>query len=976
MTTDLDTFRAHLRNFDPDSHTAALSEAEATRQKLVELFPRERWETMSLADYAQGDERYPDNYCVWMEHRSRAVGSIRGGNAAKHVIYRNRKTGWVYDRDRYDSEESAWEALRAGFLRLFEQGDAGEFERIDEIEALRRCGALTLKTAFVYYPDAFLPCYSRGHLCKFLADLGQPPARAERKKGVLLNRRLLSFLRELPESEGLSNVALAMALYEWNEPHEDKGGAVEELAEEQVEMLLERFRERMPGFKDFTSPGKHFEELERDYKHAILDRYRSELGNEKVREVVDSGQALEVVRHLARIDKGIVNFMSWRSSVGETEEAAGEVLRAFLDVAGRAYRGPSMLKPIIDAQKAHGLKHAWDTMSFVLWLMRPEDYFPIKIRFLRLLAEELGTPLPKGRPGTTNFARVLRFGRSIEQAIEHLEPNDWIDVQSFLWVVCPGTGYDEASPSPATEAVKTPTEGQEGTVAEDQTDYETDFPLNQILYGPPGTGKTYRTMATSVEIADGHCPDDRRELKARYDQLVEQSRIGFVTFHQSYTYEDFVEGIRPVMDEDTGEGAPRYECRDGIFKSMCQAAADRGSAASTAPIDFDGVRFWKMSLGNTLKAEDAAIYEDCIENGYICIGFHLALDISGCGDEDSIRQRMVEEFGEDPDVSSYRIGNRFKNSVSVGDIVIVTDGNRKFRAIGRVTGECEYRPGNVYPQARNVEWLRVFEDSLPADRLLRSKIFSQMTLYNLKPERLKLDALAEMLGTASGDEDRPYVLIIDEINRANISRVFGELITLLEADKRAGAEHGLSVTLPYSQESFAVPANLHIVGTMNTADKSIALVDVALRRRFVFEEILPDFATCPSLTPRMRAVLDELNHRITLRKDRDHRIGHSYFMKVSDTGSFDAVFRDSIAPLLQEYFYNDWDGLRFVLGETDSRSTIIVPLRGSDVTQARNRWCWYHEAGHPPVDFLTVLAANYGVDAAAPDASSAIDDAS
>ena len=163
-----------------------------------------------------------------------------------------------------------------------------------------------------------------------------------------------------------------------------------------------------------------------------------------------------------------------------------------------------------------------------------------------------------------------------------------------------------------------------------------------------------------------------------------------------------------------------------------------------------------------------------------------------------------------------------------------------------------------------------------------------------------------------------YVLIIDEINRGNISKILGELITLIETDKRLGVDdeqNSLIVTLPYSGEKFAIPANLYVVGTMNTADKSIALVDVALRRRFEFEEMQVRMDLCNGLTDQMRFALTELNRRITLRKDRDHQIGHAYFIRVADLAGFNQQFRKQIIPLLQEYFYNDWDGVRYVLGE-------------------------------------------------------------
>jgi hypothetical protein len=279
---------------------------------------------------------------------------------------------------------------------------------------------------------------------------------------------------------------------------------------------------------------------------------------------------------------------------------------------------------------------------------------------------------------------------------------------------------------------------------------------NTILYGPPGTGKTYTLTEKATQI----CQRNRAE----YSELLEDGRIAFVTFHQSYSYEDFVEGIRPVTDQE--HGSIRYEVRPGILRVICKRAA--------------------------------------------------------------------------------------------------------------------------------------------------------------------------------ADPEQPYVLIIDEINRANISKVFGELITLLEPDKRLGEANEVRITLPYSGGVFGVPANLYLVGTMNTADRSIALLDTALRRRFDFEEMMPD----PDLLRNdngwlvvgginLRDLLVTLNKRIEYLYDRDHTIGHAFFWNVETLEDLAGVFRHKVIPLLQEYFYEDWEKVAWVLNE---------PARGgnfldvSTLTAQESRW--------------------------------------
>ncbi|NOU73982.1 AAA domain-containing protein [Paenibacillus sp. LMG 31458] len=265
---------------------------------------------------------------------------------------------------------------------------------------------------------------------------------------------------------------------------------------------------------------------------------------------------------------------------------------------------------------------------------------------------------------------------------------------------------------------------------------------------------------------------------------------------------------------------------------------------------------------------------------------------------------------------------RFKHWMRQGDIVVVSGGNKLVRAIGKITGDY-YFDQDAYPEYmhfRDVEWLFVDnENMIPVERILKEKIFSQQAIYMFGHEDLNMESLRELIAgeRSTGTGESQYVLIIDEINRGNISKIFGELITLVESDKRMGQINELSVTLPYSGQRFSVPSNVHLLGTMNTADRSIALLDTALRRRFDFKEMMPRYDLLPDNVEgiNVRKLLQTINDRIEFLYDRDHQIGHAYFMTEHLTADYvKQVMVSKVIPLLQEYFYENWESVELVLG--------------------------------------------------------------
>lgn len=371
------------------------------------------------------------------------------------------------------------------------------------------------------------------------------------------------------------------------------------------------------------------------------------------------------------------------------------------------------------------------------------------------------------------------------------------------------------------------------------------FPLNQILCGPPGTGKTYTTITKALEIL-GHDTEEKRDiLKERYDSYVQSGEIVFTTFHQSMSYEDFVEGIKP----DTNEaGAIIYDIEPGIFKRIADLARNN----------------WLAS-----KQEEQKL-----------LSFDEAIDV------------LKAEWEDNP-TTKFPLKREHKDFIILGftksSIRFEKSNGSKLHTLSISTLRDYYYGKEVKPQGVGVYYPAIL------DKLKSYQ--SQMVLST---------------------EEKNYVLIIDEINRGNVSQIFGELITLIEEDKRLGEDEALEVTLPYSKEQFGVPSNLYIIGTMNTADRSVEALDAALRRRFSFEEMPPRPELLAEKTIaeiNLQEILTVINSRIEKLLDKDHLIGHSYFLNVEDIQGVKRVFQNNIIPLLQEYFFGDYGKLGLILGQ-------------------------------------------------------------
>ena len=372
-----------------------------------------------------------------------------------------------------------------------------------------------------------------------------------------------------------------------------------------------------------------------------------------------------------------------------------------------------------------------------------------------------------------------------------------------------------------------------------------------VLQGAPGTGKTYKTAAIAVAMCDGESsvPADRNALMVRYKQLVVEKRIAFTTFHQSMDYEEFVEGIKP----ETEDGTISYVVRDGIFREICKAALNAQRVESND--NFEEV--WNKLI----------TYLD--ENDFI--------DVMLLNGSKTFRVEL-NELGTGLTNRTYP-----NDTFSKGNWI---DGKSKFFSKDQLY--------NIYR-------------GLPGTPAGGHDNYRRAIINHLKKE---FGLVEYKQGEKSNANVKNYVLIIDEINRANISKVLGELITLLETDKRLGELNEVKVRLPYSKDEFGVPSNLYVIGTMNTADRSVGYIDYAIRRRFAFVTIKSDRNVVEEYNPSIATLaleyFDKVKEWMTEENvtgdidAEDLMVGHSYFL-ADNEAKLKAKMVYEVIPLLREY---------------------------------------------------------------------------
>jgi len=796
------TIEAALATWDRDAVKAKVEEAHELRSLFVDRFPISAWPELALDSYALGQEVEGGSVSWWLEFKTQVVGSMSGGSAVKHLIWRAPDGQWRYPQQ-YESVEAAWLAVRSGFVEVFRLASEGRWDDIDEVPAVRGAKALRAKALYMYFPDDLLPVSSAAHLTHFLAALGDGAAQWSPTRA---NRRLLGLLRGRPGLSALDTHELGSFLYHWADPRTSVRVvkiAPGEQARYWTECLAGGYIcvgwDEVGDLSEFPS------------KEAFREAFRAHNpynGNEA--QVSRKANELWTLRELEPGDKVIANRGTAEVLGIGTVTEAGYAWRPDRE----EYRNTVAVE--WDTTKARTIEpvKAWATTT-------------VSKVSAKLFKAIIGSPPPP--------VEVDRVYAEIEQAL-----------------------------------------GRRGQV---------------VLYGPPGTGKTYTARRAAVFLLDGGT-DDASALAVLSDAelFAERERsLGSSSAHPRAAWLMVANPAHWAWSQLAVEGAVGYalgrlkrnfsRVRAGDLVVGYEASPTQrvvALARATGEYDPDGPPDAALTLELVSMVSDGVTWAE------------LQTDPILAASEPARHRCQGTLFALTPAEA-----DRFLALLAERDPSVAEVSPARVRRLTRVT----FHPSYTYE-----DFVEGYRPHATASGAL------ELTLTD--------GVFKEVCASAAADPTQRYIVLIDEINRGNIPKIFGELITLVEKDKR-----GLGVRLPQSGDEFAVPPNLEIIATMNTADRSIHLLDTALRRRFAFVELLPDAQVLAGATVGPLALdvfLENLNDEVRKRVGREKQVGHAYFFDGDDIvetpEAFAAVFRHELLPLLQEYLYEDYKELAALLG--------------------------------------------------------------
>ena len=685
-----------------------------------------------------------------------------------------------------------------------------------------------------------------------------------------------------------------------------KQGFQWQLRDELVEALRSYL---MKTLIDILSKGKPFNGYKEEYKWDLLDRSEGK----DVLAVFDGLRGENVIDN-PRTDTVIKYLVD--NKADKTKVCCQHLIDESVPLNERLAAFKSEIKALCPS-KWKNTANDERTASALLTCVYPETYTFYKDEIYQNICDYFGYTSRKAGKKYEHFLELVNgFVKSYGEEIQQIMLNEIkgfknkplnLAVQTLFW--CMKDYMKEELKNKMTTETNNSSKG----TWYDDVGRTWERRKNIVLYGAPGTGKTYDVPELAVRLCDPSfmvAEPSREEIVSRYNQLKTEKRIAFTTFHQSLDYEDWIEGLRPVVNENN---QVTYEIESGIFKKLCEEA-ERPVVKDKQVGIADNAVVWKVSLAGT---GDNDVRRECMENNHIRIGW------DGYGPVISDETDWSVYNGE-----GKQILDAYINKMKIGDIVMSCYSSQTIDAIGVVVGEYEFDDNLPnYKRVRRVNWLvkNINENIVEMND---GKTMTLGTVYRLNSITLdNVKSILEKYDTSSKMEenDKAYVMVIDELNRGNVSKVFGELITLLEADKRKGRINTESVVLPYSKKAFHIPNNVYLIATMNTADRSLGSLDYAIRRRFAFiaekpfgldvdgfdEEL---FEKVSSLFVKNFDEYKESGWDQTMKlepadtlsdeyKPEDVWIGHSYFLMQDEEGEDNTSNRllYEIIPLLEEY---------------------------------------------------------------------------
>lgn len=812
MKSDV-TFNQAVAQFDRSTRESDRRGYQSQRAEILKRFPREKWPDMALENYALGQAESEDTYCRWLEFKSQSLGSMRGGNARKLIVYKRKdRDGWYFPKE-FSNEREAWRRLRSEFVQAFQLAERGDWGRIDELETLARGRALKLKSLHVYFPEQVLPVYSIHHLRHFLRTLGRPTEEIDASSAVALNRNLLAALRSEPAVADWNTEELPWLLYDWRDPRPTR--RVLKIEPGRDARFWEDCRREgyiCVGWDDvgdlsaFESKEEFLARFEEAHPHDGHLAHARRKGNElwKLREL-EPGDLVVANRGIGRV-----------LAVGEVVEPG--------------YRWAD--------ERSEG-RH---TVA-VKWGRTYERSIPPQPRWAKVTVATVSDTLLK---------------TILDKPPKPVVPSVYPRIAAAL--------------------------ERKGQL---------------ILYGPPGTGKTYQARRFAVwwlmqqlgrEEADAVFVDAARLRAAERELSTSQvsSRVWWAVANpREWSWDRLFQAGRETYRY--GRLKRNYPLvQRGDLVIGYQSTPDKqvmALARVTRELRSDGDAPPTIEIEPVERLDRGPTYDELKQDAILAQSEPMRFNNQGTlfrltqTEAEHLLGQLAERH---PQRSVLEQAADSGTTDSVGPLTRVT-----------------FHPSYTYED--------FIEGFRPADA---GGAGGGLSLS------LEDGVFKRVCRAAQANPSRPYLLLIDEINRGNVAKILGELLTLLERDKR-----GLTVTLPQSKETFSVPPNVYLLGTMNTADRSIKLLDAALRRRFAFIECMPDSELVHGAEVGDLALdefLEGLNQRIARAEGREKQVGHSYLLvdgqPVGEVEEFAARFREEILPLLQEYCYDEYATLAKFIG--------------------------------------------------------------